>query len=78
MASTTEPMLPKPGDDDHLEFKLPLLDRFEKLYPREPRHLDVGDQEIEMVVLDLLEGIGAVLRSFDEVAFVLKGVHQVL
>ena len=46
--------------------------------PGHARHLDVRDQQVEMVRLDLLERIGAVLGADGLVAFLLERVLQVL
>ena len=65
-------------DDDHLDLDLFHLDLFEQFNAREPRHLDVRDQEVKGIRLDLREGIEPVQRTRDQVTFSLERVHQVL
>ncbi len=65
------------GDDDHLHIGLPLLDLVKKLHTAQPGHPDVGDQQVEVIALELLKRIQTALRTDCRIALLLEGVGQV-
>src|SRR5437773_7717013 len=46
-----------PGDEHHRRSRLPALDRAQDVEPAEARHLDVGDDEVEGLQGEKVEGL---------------------
>jgi len=65
------------GDHDDLGYRAVFLRKFQDIHAVDLFHLQVGENQVEPLVLDQRQGLGAVLQGGDLIALILENVGEV-